>query len=71
MRWNPDGLFLDCWNPEDERIIQPKHYGIGWSLNMHAILSKMGCVSDDAEPEPQHVQDQKEKLLDSPTRKDN
>jgi hypothetical protein len=28
------------WNPEDERIITPRDFGIGWTLNLYQLRSR-------------------------------
>jgi hypothetical protein len=28
------------WNPEDERIITPRDFGIGWTLNLYQLHQK-------------------------------
>jgi len=38
MRWNQDKIFKDVWNPEEDRILPPKQFGVGWGLNVHALL---------------------------------
>ena len=43
-RWQLNNLFLDIWNPNDPRILPPKHFGIGWGLNVHAILKKLDVI---------------------------
>ncbi len=44
MRWDRKNMFKNIWNPEDERVFPPKYFGIGWSLNFHALLRKIGLV---------------------------
>jgi hypothetical protein len=32
------------WNPEDERLFPPKRVGIGWTINFHALLKRIGII---------------------------
>lgn len=38
MRWDRKNMFKGLWDPEDDRIFPPKYFGIGWTLNFHALL---------------------------------
>ena len=37
------------WNPDDDRLFPPKVFGIGWDVNGHAVLRRLGLVPP---PEP-------------------
>ena len=43
-RWQFNKILLDLWNPNDDRVLPPKHFGIGWGLNLHAILKKLDVI---------------------------
>mmetsp|Transcript_26605 Transcript_26605/g.106574 ORF Transcript_26605/g.106574 Transcript_26605/m.106574 type:complete len:264 (-) Transcript_26605:174-965(-) len=45
MRWESDKAFKNLWNKEDDRIFPPKYYGIGWSINFHALGRSCGLIS--------------------------
>ena len=30
------------WNPEEERIVTPSAFGIGWGLNLYQVAKKLG-----------------------------
>lgn len=47
MRWDRKNVFKNLWNTEDDRIFPPKHIGIGWSLNLHALLKSTGVISSE------------------------
>lgn len=47
MRWNHKKIFDNLWNKEDDRVFPPKQFGIGWSLNFHALLKRAGVVKKD------------------------
>ena len=34
------------WNREDDRILTPKDFGWGWTLNMHALLRRLHIIPD-------------------------
>jgi hypothetical protein len=44
MRWEPKNLFKNIWNENDDRVFPPKHFGIGWSLNLHALSREVGLI---------------------------
>ena len=44
------------WNPQDERILTPHPFGVGWSPNVYQVLRRLGFVEKevgtaDASPE--------------------
>jgi uncharacterized membrane protein len=41
-RWNWRKAFADVWNPAEPRVFPPKQFGIGWGLNFHALLERLG-----------------------------
>lgn len=40
-RWNPQAIFKDVWNPCEPRILPPKQFGVGWGINLYAVLKKL------------------------------
>ena len=40
------------WNPQDPRIIMPRLFGLGWTVNFGAIAVKLHLIEPDAEDEP-------------------
>jgi hypothetical protein len=44
MRWERDKIFKNLWNKTDDRVFPPKYFGIGWDLNLHALLKKTHLV---------------------------
>jgi len=32
------------WNPDDARILTPKVFGVGWSINVAALARKLGLL---------------------------
>ena len=40
------------WNPRDERLLVPRVFGLGWTLNFGAVAVKLGLIEPDAEDEP-------------------
>jgi len=43
-RWQARNVFKDVWNKEDDRMFPPKHFGVGWSVNLHAVSKKLKIV---------------------------
>ncbi len=52
MRWDPQNMFKNLWNPHDDRIFPPKYFGMGWSLNFHALLKKNGIIKGTTPKSP-------------------
>lgn len=46
MNWEFDlrKMARNCWNPEDDRVFPPRVFGIGWDLNGHALLRRLGLI---------------------------
>jgi len=44
MQWDFKNAHKDIWNSEDGRVFPPKRFGIGWGLNVHALLKKTGLI---------------------------
>ena len=40
-RWNAKRMFANVWNKEDDRILPPKQFGIGWDVNFHALVQRV------------------------------
>ena len=34
------------WNKDNSRIFTPEAWGIGWGINLHALLEKMRIISE-------------------------
>lgn len=41
MRWDLRNIVKDVWNPEEKRVFPPKRFGVGWGVNVHALLKKL------------------------------
>lgn len=37
MNWDLKKFGKNLWNKDDPRIILPKSFGIGWTINFHAL----------------------------------
>ena len=44
MTWDRENIFRTMWNPEDDRLLPPKSFGIGWTINLHATLRRLGLI---------------------------
>lgn len=42
--WDTQKPFKNLWNKEDDRILLPKGFGVGWTINLHAVLKSVGLV---------------------------
>jgi hypothetical protein len=47
MRWDHKNIFKNLWNKEDDRIFPPKQFGIGWSVNFHALFRETGMIKPE------------------------
>lgn len=47
----PAALADAYWNPYDDRIFTPPALGIGWAVNFHALLDKLGLLSQSGPTE--------------------
>ena len=34
------------WNPADGRMLTPHVFGVGWSLNLHMVLKRLGLLKE-------------------------
>ncbi len=41
VSWDTKNWSKGIWNPEDKRLFPPKRLGIGWTINVHAVLKKL------------------------------
>ena len=41
-----DRVRRSFWDPDDERVILPRAFGIGWSVNAAAVLKRLSAVKD-------------------------
>ena len=32
------------WNPEDRRVLTPKVFGWGWTINLYQLLRRLGLL---------------------------
>ncbi len=37
------------WNAEDDHIITDKVFGVGWAINLHALLRRLGYYQNPSE----------------------
>jgi hypothetical protein len=45
--WNVPKILRNYWNPDDERVFPPKVWGIGWDVNGHALLRRVGLIPEE------------------------
>lgn len=41
MKWDWQNFHKDIWNPQDNRVFPPKHFGIGWGFNVAALWKRL------------------------------
>jgi uncharacterized membrane protein len=44
MGWDFKNWHKPMWNPKDDAIFPPKQFGIGWTINFHAVCRKIGLT---------------------------
>lgn len=43
-KWDTEKALRTMWNPDDDTLFPPKIFGIGWTINLHAVLRKVGVI---------------------------
>jgi len=46
-----EAIWRGFWNPDDSRVFTPAFFGIGWTLNLWALLEKLGVFEPDVTEE--------------------
>ena len=46
MYWNSKMIFKTLWNKDDARLFPPKAFGVGWTINFHALGRKFGLIKN-------------------------
>ena len=49
--WDMPRIMRNYWNPDDDRVFPPKVFGIGWDLNSHALLRRLGLIPGEQKEE--------------------
>ena len=44
MSWDRKNMFKKLWNAESDELFPPKSFGIGWTVNFHALLRAAGVI---------------------------
>jgi len=45
MNWEANKILKTMWNKDSDELFPPKAFGIGWTVNFHAVLRKAGLIS--------------------------
>jgi uncharacterized membrane protein len=40
VNWDLKNWYKGMWNPHDDTLFPPKRFGIGWTINFHALLKR-------------------------------
>ncbi|MCB0413540.1 MAG: hypothetical protein KDD50_04365 [Bdellovibrionales bacterium] len=46
MNWDSKKILHTLWNKDDETLFPPKAFGIGWTINFHAVGRKIGLINN-------------------------
>ena len=52
MNWDRKKIFRPLWNPASDELFPPKGFGIGWTINFHALLTSIGFIKRDTASKP-------------------
>ncbi len=44
MNWDLQNWHQGLWNPDDNSLFPPKRFGIGWTINLHALLKALKLI---------------------------
>jgi len=44
VEWDSKKPFKNLWNRNSDQILLPKGFGVGWTINFHAVLKKIGLI---------------------------
>lgn len=44
MNWDRKQPFKGLWDAESDNLFPPKNFGIGWTINFHAMFRKLGII---------------------------
>ncbi len=47
--WDSKHPFKNLWNGDDDRIILPKGFGVGYTINFHAVCKKFKLIKKNNE----------------------
>ena len=40
----PQRIRQRLWNPDDESVVTPHAFGVGWTLNLYQVARRMGLI---------------------------
>lgn len=46
MNWEANKIGKTLWNKESDELFPPKAFGIGWTINFHAVFKKIGLIKE-------------------------
>jgi uncharacterized membrane protein len=47
MNWEWKSIGKNMWNADSKELFPPKNFGIGWTINFHALLRAMGVIKKE------------------------
>ncbi len=47
----PSRIRQRVWNPDDDSVLTPQAFGVGWTLNLHQAARRLGLIGKGI-PEP-------------------
>ena len=57
MTWDRKHPFKNLWNAENDELFPPKSFGIGWTINFHAVARKAGIIKTASENKTKNSKD--------------
>jgi hypothetical protein len=46
MSWDRKKPFRNLWNSKNGDVFPPKSFGIGWTINFHALFRRFGIIKN-------------------------
>jgi len=56
MMWDRKNPFRNLWNADSDELFPPKSFGIGWTINFHAVARKAGIIKTTPKNKPKNSQ---------------
>lgn len=44
VKWDWKNAFKPMWNKKSSEIFPPKNFGVGWTINFHALGKALGIL---------------------------
>ncbi len=62
----PQRIRQRLWNPDEESVVTPQAFGVGWTLNLYQVARRLGLIGKGI-PETGQAETTDEPQLDAPS----